>query len=107
MAWFGMLPSSPPLALVPMNISGYLGVSCALSEAEVHWGSFFESLLKHGMSGVQFVVSGNHSCLKVARKAVFGWAVWQRCQFDLAQNAIHHTPSQKIRKRIGAKLCQI
>jgi hypothetical protein len=40
-------------------------------------------------------------------KAVFGLTVWQRCQFDLAQNAIHHTPSQKIRKRIGAKLCQI
>ena len=33
-----------------------LGVSCALSEAEVHWGTFFESLLKRGMSGVQFVV---------------------------------------------------
>jgi hypothetical protein len=40
-------------------------------------------------------------------KAVFGLTVWQRCQFDLAQNAIHHTPSQKIRKRIDAKLCQI
>ena len=29
-------------------------------------------------------------------KAVFGLTVWQRCQFDLAQNAIHLTPSQKI-----------
>ena len=72
-----------------------LGVSCALSEAEVHWGTFFESLLKRGMSGVQFVVSDVHSGLKAAMKAVFGWAVWQRSQFDLAQNAIHLTPSQK------------
>ena len=34
-----------------------LAVSCALSEAEVHWRTFFEKLLKRGMSGVQFVVS--------------------------------------------------
>ena len=40
-------------------------------------------------------------------KAVFGLTVWQRCQFDLAQNAIHHTPSQKIQKRIVAELLQI
>ena len=33
-----------------------LGVSCALSEAEVHWGAFFECIIKRGMSGVQFVV---------------------------------------------------
>ena len=67
-----------------------LGVSLALSEAEVHWGAFFESLVKHGMRGVQFVVSDNHSCLKVARKAVFGWAVcnvassiWRRMPYTL------------------------
>ena len=84
-----------------------LGVSCALSEAEVHWRAFFESLLKRGMRGVQFVVSDDHSGLKAARKAVFGGAVWQRCQFHLAQNAIHHAPNQKIRKRIGGELRQI
>ena len=84
-----------------------LGVSCALSEAEVHWRAFFESLLKRGMRGVQIVVSDDHSGLKAARKAVFGGAVWQRCQFHLAQNAIHHAPNQKIRKRIGAELRQI
>ena len=84
-----------------------LGVSCALSEAEVHWRAFFESLLKRGMRGVQFVVSDDHSGLKAARKAVFGGAVWQRCQFHLAQNAIHHAPSQKVRKRIGGELRQI
>ena len=49
-----------------------LGVSCTLSEAEVHWRTFSESLLKRGMSGVQFVVSDDHSGLKAARKAVFG-----------------------------------
>ena len=36
-----------------------------------------------------------------ARKAVLGGAVWQRCQFHLAQNAIHHAPTAAIRKRPG------
>ena len=84
-----------------------LGVSCALSEAEVHWRTFLESLLKRGMRGVQFVVFDDHSGLQAARKAVIGGAVWQRCQFHLAQNAIHHAPNQKIRKRIGAELRQV
>ena len=59
------------------------------------------------MSGVQLVVSDDHSGLKAARKAVFGGAVWQRCQFHLAQNAIHHTPTQKVCERIGAELSKI
>ena len=29
---------------------------------------------------------------------------WQRCQFHLAQNAIHHAPSYKIKQRIGGEL---
>ena len=31
-------------------------------------------------------------------------ARWQRCQFHLAQNAIHHAPNQAIRKAIGEEL---
>ena len=81
-----------------------LGVSCVLSEAEIHWRAFLESLLKRGMHGVQFVASDDHSGLQAARKAVLGGATWQRCQFHLAQNAIHHAPNLAIRKRIGAEL---
>ena len=33
-----------------------------------------------------------------------GGVKWQRCQFHLAQNAIHHSPNLAIRKRIGAEL---
>ena len=39
-----------------------------------------------------------------ARKAVLGGAKWQRCQFHLAHNAIHHAPNIAIRKRIGTEL---
>jgi transposase-like protein len=81
-----------------------LGVSCALSEAEVHWRAFLESLKERGMRGVQFVVSDDHAGLRAARKATLGGATWQRCQFHLAQNAIHHAPNAAIRKRIGVEL---
>jgi len=81
-----------------------LGVSVALSEAEVHWRAFLESLQARGMRGVAYVVSDDHAGLRAARRAVLGGATWQRCQFHLAQNALHHAPTLKIRKRIGAEL---
>jgi putative transposase len=81
-----------------------LGVSVALSEAEVHWRAFLESLQARGLRGVEYVVSDDHAGLRAARRAVLGGATWQRCQFHLAQNAIHHAPTLEIRKRIGSEL---
>ena len=81
-----------------------LGVSVALSETEVHWRGFLESLVARGSRGVEFVTSDDHAGLSAARRAVLGGATWQRCQFHLAQNAIHHAPNAEIRKRIGAEL---
>ena len=81
-----------------------LGVSVALSEAEIHWRGFLESLVARGLRGVEFIVSDDHSGLRAARRAVLGGATWQRCQFHLARNAIHHAPNAEIRKRIGAEL---
>jgi transposase-like protein len=81
-----------------------LGVSVALSEAEVHWRGFLESLVARGLRGVEFIVSDDHSGLRAARRAVLGGTTWQRCQFHLARNAIHHAPNVEIRKRIGAEL---
>ena len=81
-----------------------LGVSVALSEAEVHWRGFLESLVARGLRGVEFIVSDDHAGLRAARRAVLGGATWQRCQFHLAQNAIHHSPNVDIRRRIGAEL---
>ena len=84
-----------------------LGVSVALSEAEIHWRAFLEELVARGMRGVRFITSDDHAGLEAARKAVLGGAVWQRCQFHLAQNAIHHAPTAAIRKRIGGQLREI
>ena len=95
------------IGIGPDERSRVLGVSCTVSEAKIHWRAFLESLLERGMRGVQFVVSDDHAGLRAARKAVLGGAIWQRCQFHLAQNTIHHAPSLAIRKRIGAELRQI
>ena len=84
-----------------------LGVSCDPSEADIHWRAFLDNLIDRGMRGVRFVVSDDHAGLKAARRAVLPGAVWQRCQFHLAQNAIHHAPNVAIRKRIGAELRRI
>ena len=81
-----------------------LGVSIALSEAEVHWRAFLESLMARGLRGVEYVVSDDHAGLRAAFRAVLGGAKWQRCQFHLAQNAIHHAPNVEVRKNIGAEL---
>jgi transposase-like protein len=64
-----------------------LGVSVALSEAEMHWRAFLEDLIKRGLSGVKLIVSDDHAGLKAARRAVLPAVPWQRCQFHLQQNA--------------------
>jgi len=69
-----------------------LGVSAALSEAEVHWRSFLTSLQKRGLHGVQLIVSDDHAGLGAARLAVFASVPWQRCQFHLQQNAQAYVP---------------
>ena len=81
-----------------------LGLSVALSEAEVHWRTFLENLQARGLRGTIFTVSDDHAGLKAARRAVLGAAIWQRCQFHLAQNAVHNSPNNDIRKRIGKQL---
>jgi putative transposase len=84
-----------------------LGVSVALSEAEVHWRAFLDSLQARGMRGVEYVVCDDHAGLRAARRAVLGGATWQRCQFHLARNAVHHAPNLAIRKRIGVELREV
>jgi transposase-like protein len=92
------------IGIEPTGKRRILGVSAAFSEAEVHWRAFLESLVARGLQGVEFITSDDHPGLKAARKAVLPGARWQRCQFHLAQNAIHHAPNQAIRKTIGEEL---
>ena len=78
-----------------------LGVSVALSEAEVHWRTFLQSLLQRGLCGVTHITSDDHSGLKAARTAVFPAVPWQRCQFHLQQNAQAHVPRLDQRAEVA------
>lgn len=81
-----------------------LGVSVALSEAEVHWRKFLAQLVERGLRGVQLIISDDHSGLKAARQAVFGGLPWQRCQFHLQQNAQAYVPKVEQRAQVAADI---
>ena len=78
-----------------------LGVSVSLSEAEVHWREFLESLVRRGLHGVEYIVSDAHAGLGAARKAVFPGVVWQRCQFHLQQNAQSYVPKKSMKQEVA------
>lgn len=78
-----------------------LGVSVALSEAEVHWRAFLQSLVQRGLCGVTHITSDDHSGLQAARLAVFPSVPWQRCQFHLQQNAQAYVPRLDQRAEVA------
>lgn len=78
-----------------------LGVSVSLSEAEIHWRAFFESLSTRGLHGLQLIISDAHAGLKAARKAVFPSVPWQRCQFHLQQNAQSYVTKFSRKKEVA------
>jgi len=89
------------LGITPAGQRVILGVSVALSEAEVHWRAFFQSLVQRGLCGVTFIVSDDHPGLAAARQAVFGAIPWQRCQFHLQQNAQAYVPRLDQRAEVA------
>ena len=78
-----------------------LGVSVALSEAEVHWRAFLDSLTQRGLRGVKFIASDDHAGLKAARKAMFAGVLWRRCQFHLQHNAQSYVAKVDQRKVVA------
>jgi transposase-like protein len=86
----GQVVDCAVLVAIGVTASGHrrvLGVSVALSEAEVHWRDFLDSLIQRGLRGVKYIASDDHAGLKAARKALFPGVPWQRCQFHLQHNA--------------------
>jgi len=81
-----------------------LGTSCSLSEAEVHWRAFLESLIARGMHGVKFIVSDDHAGMAAAREALFPGVPWQRCQFHLIRNAMAYVPKMSMRTDVAREL---
>lgn len=77
-----------------------IGASTGLSEAEVHWRTFLESLRDRGLRGVRLLISDDHSGLGSALRTVFPATAWQRCQFHMLQNAQHYAPRKSMREDI-------
>jgi putative transposase len=84
-----------------------LGVSTALSEAEVHWRGFLESLVARGLHGLLSITSDAHPGLKCALKAVFPSVLWQRCQFHLQQNAQAYIPRKEMKPLVAEDIRSI
>jgi transposase-like protein len=92
------------LVAVGVNLAGkreILGVSVSLSEHEIHWRAFLESLKSRGLGGVQLITSDDHAGLRAARVAVFGGIPWQRCQFHLQQNAQAYIPHKDMQAEVA------
>ena len=95
------------IGITPQGKRSILGVSVSLSEAEVHWREFLQSLQDRGLHGVRYIVSDGHAGLKGARKARFAGVPWQRCQFHLQQNAMKYVPKVSMRKEVAEMLRKI
>jgi putative transposase len=95
------------LGIGPEGKRSLLGVSVALSEAEVHWRTFLSALQKRGLHGVLLIVSDDHAGLGAARVAVFPAVPWQRCQFHLQQNAQAYVPRLEQRAAVAQDIRSI
>ena len=81
-----------------------LGVSVALSEAEVHWRNFLASLQERKLHGIELIVSDDHQGLKAALRACWPSVPWQRCQFHLQRNATAYVPRLAMRREVASAL---
>jgi transposase-like protein len=103
----GQLVDCAVLVAVGITDTGHrrvLGVSVALSEAEVHWRALLEDLVKRGLTGVKLIVADDHAGLKAARRAVLPSVPWQRCQFHLQQNAQAYVTRLEQREPIARRI---
>jgi transposase-like protein len=103
----GQIRDAAVLLAVGVTDSGkrqVLGVSVSLSEQEMHWRTFLQSLKERGLDGVQLITSDDHAGLQAARRAVFGSIPWQRCQFHIQQNAQSYVPRISMRAEVAADI---
>ncbi len=99
----GSVRSLAILKAVGVNKKGYrevLGITCSLSEAEVHWRKMLEDLCARGLTGVKLITSDDHAGLRAALRSVMPSVPWQRCIFHLAQNAAFHSPTKALKKEL-------
>jgi len=78
-----------------VNAEGHreiLGVDLATAEDGAGWLAFFRSLVARGLSGVQLVISDDHTGLVEAIAATLPGASWQRCRTHYLKNLLTKVP---------------
>ena len=69
-----------------------LGVDIATTEDGAGWLAFFRSLIARGLTGVQLVISDDHTGLVDAITATLPGAGWQRCRTHYLKNLMTKVP---------------
>ena len=83
------------LLAVGVNSEGHreiLGIDLATAEDGAGWLAFFRSLVARGLSGVQLVISDDHTGLIDAIAATLPGASWQRCRTHYLKNLLTKVP---------------
>jgi len=83
------------LLAVGVNAEGnreILGIDLATSEEGAGWLAFFRSLVARGLTGVQLVISDDHTGLVDAIGATLVGASWQRCRTHYLRNVLTKVP---------------
>lgn len=106
----GQVVDCAVLIAIAVDLDGkrtVLGVCVALSEAEINWRNFINSLIIRGLRGVIYIVSDDHPGLRAARTACLPTVPWQRCQFHLQKNAQAFVPKVEMRSQIAQAIRSI
>ncbi|HPM46193.1 MAG TPA: IS256 family transposase [bacterium] len=106
----GSVVSAATLIAVGVRKDGkrtVIGVSTSVSEAEIHWRKFFESLVKRGLHGIKMITSDDCPGLKTAMKAVFTGVPWTRCHVHLQRNSFKYIPKQAMRDEVSRTISGI
>jgi transposase-like protein len=69
-----------------------LGLDVATTEDGAGWLAFFRSLIARGLTGVQLVISDDHTGLVDAIGATLPGASWQRCRTHYLRNLLTKVP---------------
>lgn len=72
-----------------------LAVELANRESRSSWRDFLVGLRDRGLTGVDFVVSDDHSGLTKAIAEILPEAAWQRCYVHFLRNALDHMPRKR------------
>lgn len=80
-----------------------LGLQLRQTESEVSWEEFLRWLVGRGLSGVDLVVSDNHSGLVKAIRSQLPGSSWQHCQTHLMRNILDSAP-KRLQKELHSRI---